>query len=122
MLMFSVFGCNSKDPDKKIIGIGAPSNEIQRWATETAQMKERLTEKGYEVIVQYANKDVSMQISQIENMIAKGADILIIVPIESASLGEAMDMAKEHKVPVISYDMLITNTIGKAYTRNKCSV
>ena len=115
MFVFTLSGCNSKDPDKKIIGICAPSNEIQRWATETAQMKERLTEKGYEVIVQYANKDVSMQISQIENMIAKGADVLIIVPIESASLGEAMDMAKEHGVPVISYDMLITNTDAVSY-------
>ena len=115
MLMFSLFACNSKDPNKNIIGICAPSNEIQRWATETAQMKERLTEKGYEVIVQYANKDVSMQISQIENMIAKGADILIVVPIESASLGEAMDMAKEHEIPVISYDMLITNTDAVSY-------
>ena len=115
MIVFSLFGCKSKHADKKIIGICAPSNEIQRWATETVQMKERLTEKGYEVIVQYANKDVSMQISQIENMIAKGADILIVVPIEAASLGEAMDMAKEHGIPVISYDMLITNTDAVSY-------
>ena len=81
-MMLCLMGCKTKDPNTKIIGISAPSNEIQRWATETVQMKERLIEKGYEVIVQYADKDVSMQISQIENMIAKGADILIVIPIE----------------------------------------
>lgn len=114
-MMLCLMGCKTKDPNTKIIGISAPSNEIQRWATETVQMKERLIEKGYEVIVQYADKDVSMQISQIENMIAKGADILIVIPIEAASLGEAMDMAMQHHIPVISYDMLITNTDAVSY-------
>lgn len=102
--------CKGKDPSKKMIGISAPSNNIQRWAVETALMREELRGKGYEVVVQYASNDTSMQISQIENLIAKGADVLIVIPIESASLGEAMDMAKEHNIPVISYDMLITNT------------
>jgi len=107
--------CKTKDNDKKIIGISSPSNEIQRWAIETVRMKEELTARGYEVIVQYANRDVSMQIAHIENLIAKGADVLIVIPIESASLGEAMDMAKEHEIPVISYDMLITNTDAVSY-------
>lgn len=115
VLLFIMTGCSAKKSDKKIVGISAPSNEIQRWALETAQLKEELTKRGYDVIVQYASNDVAMQINQIENMIAQRADILIIVPVESASLGEALDMAKEHNIPVISYDMLITNTDAVSY-------
>lgn len=116
MFMFiSLSGCKTKDPSVKTIGISAPSNDIQRWAVETVLMRDKLREKGYEVIIQYASSDISMQISQIENLIAKDADVLIVIPIESASLGEAMDMAAEHEIPVISYDMLITNTDAVSY-------
>ncbi len=115
ILLGALSGCKIKDPDVKIIGISAPSNDIQRWAVETIQMKNRLEEKGYEVIIQYASSDVSMQISQIENLIGKDADVLIVIPVEAASLGEAMDMAIEHKIPIISYDMLITNTDAVSY-------
>ncbi|WP_408070531.1 substrate-binding domain-containing protein [Butyrivibrio sp. JL13D10] len=114
-LLILMTGCYAKKSDKKIIGISAPSNEIQRWALETVQIRDELYKRGYDVITQYASNDVAMQINQIENMIAQGAEVLIIIPVESASLGEAMDMAKEHNIPVISYDMLITNTDAVSY-------
>ena len=115
ILLGTLSGCRRKDPDAKVIGISAPSNDIQRWAVETVQMENKLKEKGYEVIIQYASSDISMQISQIENLIAKDADVLVVIPVEAASLGEAMDMAVEHQIPVISYDMLITNTDAVSY-------
>jgi len=115
ILLGALSGCRRKDPDAKVIGISAPSNDIQRWAVETVQMENMLKEKGYEVIIQYASSDISMQISQIENLIAKDADVLVVIPVEAASLGEAMDMAVEHQIPVISYDMLITNTDAVSY-------
>ena len=115
ILLGALSGCRRKDPDAKVIGISAPSNDIQRWAVETVQMENKLKEKGYEVIIQYASSDISMQISQIENLIAKDADVLVVIPVEAASLGEAMDMAVEHQIPVISYDMLITNTDAVSY-------
>lgn len=115
ILSGALIGCRRRDPDVKVIGISAPSNDIQRWAVETVQMENKLKEKGYEVIIQYASSDISMQISQIENLIAKDADVLIVIPVEAASLGEAMDMAIEHQIPVISYDMLITNTDAVSY-------
>jgi len=115
ILLGALSGCRRKDPDAKVIGISAPSNDIQRWAVEIVQMENKLKEKGYEVIIQYASSDISMQISQIENLIAKDADVLVVIPVEAASLGEAMDMAVEHQIPVISYDMLITNTDAVSY-------
>lgn len=115
ILLGALSGCRRKDHDAKVIGISAPSNDIQRWAVETVQMENKLKEKGYEVIIQYASSDISMQISQIENLIAKDADVLVVIPVEAASLGEAMDMAVEHQIPVISYDMLITNTDAVSY-------
>ena len=114
-VLFFLCACKTKDPTVKRIGISAPSNDIQRWAVETVQMKDKLQDKGYEVMIQYASNDISMQISQIENLIGKEVDVLIIIPVEAASLGEAMDMALEHEIPIISYDMLITNTDAVSY-------
>ena len=77
MFMFiSLSGCKTKDPSVKTIGISAPSNDIQRWAVETVLMRDKLREKGYEVIIQYASSDISMQISQIENLIVAHQSLL----------------------------------------------
>ena len=50
-------------------------------------MKQRLRLPAIEVDLQYANNNVALQVSQIENMILNGADVLVISAIDGASLG-----------------------------------
>ena len=78
-------------------------------------MQTELEDAGFEVDLQYASNDVQTQLSQIENMISSGAEVLVIAAIEGSSLGEALDMAKENDIPVIAYDRLLMESDAVSY-------
>ncbi|MBQ0027713.1 MAG: substrate-binding domain-containing protein, partial [Lachnospiraceae bacterium] len=97
------------------VGVSMPTKDLQRWNQDGANMQSELEAAGYEVDLQYASNDVQTQVSQVENMIASGANVLVIAAIEGSSLGEALDMAKEAGIPVIAYDRLIMNSDAVSY-------
>ena len=104
-----------KAEDKKVIGVAMPTQDLQRWNQDGENMKKQLEEKGYEVDLQYAGNDVATQVSQVENMIANGDQLLVIASIEGDSLGTVLAQAKENDIPVVAYDRLIMNTDAVSY-------
>lgn len=98
-----------------VIGVAMPTQDLQRWNQDGENMKAELEAKGYEVDLQYAGNDVATQVSQIENMIANGDQLLVIASIEGDSLGTVLAQAKENDIPVIAYDRLIMNTDAVSY-------
>jgi len=97
------------------VGVAMPTKDLQRWNQDGANMQSELEAAGYEVDLQYASNDVQTQVSQIENMINSGCNVLVVAAIEGSSLGEAMDMAAENNIPVIAYDRLIMNSDAVSY-------
>ena len=105
-----------KDPDaKKRIAVSMPTKDLQRWAQDGSNMKAQLEKQGYDVDIQYANNDIATQVSQIENMIANGDQLLVVASIDGDSLGTVLAQAKEANIPVIAYDRLIMNTDAISY-------
>ena len=97
------------------VGVAMPTKDLQRWNQDGANMQKELEAAGYTVDLQYASNDTQTQISQIENMINSGCNVLVVAAIEGSSLGEAMNMAAEANIPVIAYDRLIMNTDAVSY-------
>ena len=97
------------------VGVSMPTKDLQRWNQDGANMEAMLKEAGYEVDLQFASNDVKTQLDQVENMIAEGADVLVIAAIEGSSLGEALTMAKDEGIPVIAYDRLLMDSDGVSY-------
>ena len=108
-------GAVASAESKGVIGVAMPTQDLQRWNQDGENMKAQLEEKGYEVDLQFAGNDVATQVSQIENMIANGDQLLVIASIEGDSLGTVLAQAKEAGIPVISYDRLIMNTDAISY-------
>ena len=92
-----------------------PTKDLQRWNQDGSNMQKQLQDAGYVVDLQYASNDVATQVSQIENMISNGCDILVIASIEGDSLGTVLAQAKEADIPVIAYDRLIMNSDAVSY-------
>ena len=105
----------SANAEGETIGVAMPTQDLQRWNQDGENMKAQLEEKGYTVDLQYAGNDVQTQVSQIENMIANGDQLLVIASIEGDSLGTVLATAKEAEIPVIAYDRLIMNTDAVSY-------
>jgi putative multiple sugar transport system substrate-binding protein len=97
------------------VGVSMPTKDLQRWNQDGSNMQAELEAAGYEVDLQFASNDVQTQVSQIENMISSGANVLVIAAIEGSSLGEALDMAKAANIPVIAYDRLLMNSDAVSY-------
>ncbi len=97
------------------VGISMPTKDLQRWNQDGANMQAQFEEAGYEVDLQFASNDVQTQLSQVENMINSGCDVLVISAIEGSSLGSALALAKENEIPVIAYDRLLMDSDGVSY-------
>ena len=58
------------------VGVAMPTKDLQRWNQDGDNMKSELEAAGYEVDLQYAANDIATQVSQIENMINSGCQLL----------------------------------------------
>ncbi|MBP5185840.1 MAG: sugar-binding protein [Clostridiales bacterium] len=115
MLFAVAAGCSSKKAGGKKIGVSMPTKSLQRWNQDGDNMKKELEAAGFEVDLQYANDDVSVQVNQIESMINGGCKVLVIAAINGDSLGTVLATAKEKDIPVIAYDRLIMNSDAVSY-------
>jgi putative multiple sugar transport system substrate-binding protein len=95
---------------KGLIGIAMPNKSSTRWISDGETMAKLFTDMGYEVDLQYAEDDIPAQLSQIENMLTKGAKALVIASIDGTTLSDILKKAKESGAKVFSYDRLITKT------------
>jgi len=108
-------GGGSDDPDAKTVGIAMPTKSSERWVEDGANMVKELEELGYNTDLQYAEDVVENQVSQIENMITKGVDVLVIASIDGEALTDVLEQAKNLDIPVIAYDRLIMNSDHVSY-------
>ncbi len=99
----------------KTVGVAMPTQSSERWINDGANMKKQLEALGYKVELQYAEDDVQMQVSQIENMIASGVDCLVIASIDSVALTGVEQQAKDAGIPIIAYDRLLMDTDAVSY-------
>ena len=95
---------------KGLIGISMPTKSSTRWISDGESMVKEFTALGYEADLQYGEDDIPNQLAQIENMVTKGAKVLIIAAIDGSTLSDILKKAKESGVKVIAYDRLITKT------------
>lgn len=119
MVMTMLAGCGKSDKksggEGGKVGVAMPTKDLQRWNQDGANMKAELEKAGYTVDLQYASNDIATQVSQIENMINSGCEILVIASIDGDSLGTVLEQAKEKNIPVIAYDRLIMNSDAVTY-------
>ena len=101
--------------DGGLIGVAMPTKSSERWIQDGDAVKAALEEQGYTVDLQYAEDDIPTQVSQIENMITKGAEALIIASIDGTTLSQVLEDAAAADIPVIAYDRLIRDSDNVDY-------
>jgi len=101
--------------DGGLIGVAMPTKSSERWIQDGDAVKAELESQGFSVDLQYAEDDIPTQVSQIENMITKGAKALIIASIDGTTLSEVLQTAADADIPVIAYDRLIKGSENVDY-------
>jgi len=93
--------------DKGLVGIAMPTKSSLRWISDGDSLKAALEGNGYTVDLQYAEDDIPNQLAQIENMVTKGAKVLIIASIDGTTLSDVLQKAHDGGAKVVAYDRLI---------------
>jgi D-xylose transport system substrate-binding protein len=97
------------------VGLSLPTQREERWVKERKLMEEEAKKLGIDLRVQVTDNDAGRQLSQCENLIAQGVQVLVLAPHDGSSASVIVDMAARAKVPVISYDRLVTQARADYY-------
>ena len=79
-------------------------------ATETKSITDEAGRLGIKLIQRNANANVAQQNTDIQDMIAQGAKVLIVAPENSDGLAPALTAAKAAKIPVLTIDRTVQGT------------
>ena len=97
------------------VGLSFSDFATERWKNEETLMRSLLEAKGYKVLSQEANHDVKLQNDQIDNMVAQGANAIIVIAEDGDAAATALSNAAAKGVKVLAYDRLIKSSDIAAY-------
>src|SRR5579872_5130425 len=89
------------------VGVSWSNFQEERWKTDEAAIKKALAEHGAKYISADAQGAPTKQLTDVEDLISKGADVLIILAMDSTAILPAVKKANDEGIPVIAYDRLI---------------
>ncbi|OUS35784.1 D-xylose ABC transporter substrate-binding protein [Rhodobacterales bacterium 56_14_T64] len=92
------------------VGVSWSNFQEERWKTDEAAIKGALEAGGADYISADAQSSSSKQLSDIENLIAQGVDVLIVLAQDTQAIGPAIQAAADEGIPVIAYDRLIEDS------------
>ena len=113
--MIFVAGCNSTGGESGgsggvDVGIVLPTKDEPRWVQDEQRFKDALADSEYSTEILFSQGSSAKEKENVDALLNKGIDVLIITPHDGAAAVAAVEAAKQEGVTVISYDRLITDT------------
>ncbi len=108
-------GSTAKKSGGLVIGLSMDTLKEERWIGDRDLFVAKARELGAEVLVESANSDDTRQLRDVESLITRGVDALVIIPHNGAAMARAVEMAHAEGIPVLSYDRLITGADTDLY-------
>ncbi|MCU0758892.1 MAG: substrate-binding domain-containing protein [Steroidobacteraceae bacterium] len=93
-----------------VIGLSLDTLEEARWRADRDIFVARANGLGAEVVVLAANGDDTTQVGDVEKLLTRGIDVLVIVPHDGKAMAKAVRMAHDAGVPVIAYDRIVRDS------------
>lgn len=97
------------------VGIVLPTKDEPRWLQDQAEFEKILGDAGFTNQVLFSQGSSATEKTNVETLISKGIEVLIICPQDATAAAAAVEEAKEAGVTIISYDRLITDTEAVDY-------
>jgi D-xylose transport system substrate-binding protein len=86
-----------------------------RWETfDRPGIERAVAERCPDCVVESANAQgqVDIQQQQVESMITRGVDVLIIAPVDARAISSSVERARDAGIPVVAYDRLAEGPIA----------
>jgi D-xylose transport system substrate-binding protein len=105
----TLFGGAASAQEEIVVGVSWSNFQEERWKTDEAAIVEALEAAGARYISADAQSSAAKQLTDVESLIAQGANALIILAQDSSAIGPAVEQAAAEGIPVVGYDRLIEN-------------
>jgi D-xylose transport system substrate-binding protein len=92
---------------KPLIGLSMDTLKEERWQHDRDLFVKRAEALGADVLVQAANSDDTRQLHDVESLLSRNVDALVVVAHNGEAMARAVELGHESGVPVIAYDRLI---------------
>ncbi len=122
MVVFSLLlaACQetAEEPEEGVtgsVGVVLPTREEPRWIQDETRFKDAFADAGYDVEILFSEGDSAKERQNVDNLITKGVQVIIICPQDATAAAAAAEAANEAGVKVISYDRLIRETDAVDY-------
>jgi ribose transport system substrate-binding protein len=97
-------GGNSADGKKIVIGFSQVTFESPFYTSLVDAAKAEAEKQGAELIVVDAQNDIEKQNADVQDLITKGIDVLVLNPTNPTAVTPALNAAKNANVPVVTVD------------------
>ena len=105
LLVFLSIGATAGETAR--IGVSWSNFQEERWKIDEAALESTLEASGARVFSTDAQSSTEKQLADLENLLARQVDVLIVVAHDAATLGPFLARARAAGVPVVAYDRLI---------------
>lgn len=108
-------GESGDDSGSVDVGIVLPTKDEPRWVQDEERFTAALEDSDYSTEILFSQGSSEKEKQNVETLISKGIDVLIIAPQDGSAAGAAVEAAKDEGISVIAYDRLITDTDAVDY-------
>lgn len=95
--------------DKVKVGFLLKTMQEERYQRDKAAFTAKAEALGAEVIFDSANNNEQEQLAKFENMLTKGAKVIVLQPVNTGTAGSMVKKANEEGVKVVGYDSMLVN-------------
>lgn len=89
------------------VGVSWSNFQEERWRTDAEALRSEVERRGGRYLSADAQSSTEKQLADVESLIARGSDVLVIVAQDADAIHPAIALARAEGIPVIGYDRLI---------------
>jgi galactofuranose transport system substrate-binding protein len=107
--------CARKDANSYVVGFSQMESDNPWRIAETQSLKDEAAKRGVSLVVTDAQGQTAKQVSDVEDLIARRVNLILLAPREFEGLAPALQAAKAAKIPVVLVDRAAAGKPGEDY-------
>ena len=114
VIAVSTGGCR-REERAFVVGFSQMEHNNPWRLAQTASIKAEASKRQYDLVVTDAQSQTSKQVSDVEDLVARGVRLILLAPREYEGLAPALEAAQAASIPVILVDREAEGTAGEDY-------
>lgn len=121
LALLGIGGCARKKTAEYVVGFSQMESDNPYRLAETKSIRDEATRRGIQLVVTDAQGQTAKQVADVEDLIARRVNMIILAPRTFDGLTPALQAAKAAKIPVILVDRSAAGTAGIDYVTELAS-